>query len=64
MINNILSLLIWLPIISGLFILFYKKDDSFLNIFNISINLIVFILSILLLNNYDQTHQIFNLLKI
>ena len=42
MTNNILSLLIWLPIIAGIFILFYKKDDSILNIFNISINLIVF----------------------
>ena len=64
MINNILSLLIWLPIISGLFILFYKKDDNILNIFNISINFIVFILSILLLKIMIKTHQIFNLLKI
>ena len=63
MINNILSLLIWLPIISGLFILFYKKDDSFLNIFNISINLIVFILSILLLNNYDQNSSNFQFVE-
>ena len=63
MINNILSLLIWLPIISGLFILLYKKDDSILNIFNISINLIVFILSILLLNNYDQNSSNFQFVE-
>ena len=63
MINNILSLLIWLPIISGLLILFYKKDDSILNIFNISINLIVFILSILLLNNYDQNSSNFQFVE-
>tara|TARA_B100001989_G_scaffold193958_1_gene142753 strand:+ start:194 stop:1693 length:1500 start_codon:yes stop_codon:yes gene_type:complete len=62
-INNILSLLIWLPIISGLLILFYKKDDSILNIFNISINLIVFILSILLLNNYDQNSSNFQFVE-
>ena len=63
MINNILSLLIWLPIISGLFILFYKKDDNILNIFNISINFIVFILSILLLNNYDQNSSNFQFVE-
>ena len=63
MINNILSLLIWLPIIAGLFILFYKKDDNILNIFNISINLIVFILSILLLNNYDQNSSNFQFVE-
>ena len=63
MINNILSLLIWLPIISGLLILFYKKDDNILNIFNISINLIVFILSILLLNNYDQNSSNFQFVE-
>ena len=63
MINNILSLLIWLPIISGLLILFYKKDDSILNIFNISINLIVLILSILLLNNYDQNSSNFQFVE-
>ena len=63
MINNILSLLIWLPIISGLLILFYKKDDSILNIFNISINLIVLILSILLLNHYDQNSSNFQFVE-
>ena len=43
--------------------MFYKKDDSFLNIFNISINLIVFILSILLLNNYDQNSSNFQFVE-
>ena len=43
--------------------MFYKKDDSTLNIFNISINLIVFILSILLLNNYDQNSSNFQFVE-
>ena len=39
---NILSLLIWTPIISGLLILFYNKKVNILNAYNIFINFIVF----------------------
>ena len=54
MIENILSLLIWIPILSGLLLLFYKKESYILNIFNISINFIVFIFSIILLLNFNE----------
>ena len=54
MIENILSLLIWIPILSGLLLLLYKKESYILDIFNISINFIVFIFSIILLLNFNE----------
>ena len=51
--DNILSLLIWAPILSGLSPLFFKKKSYFIDAFNIIINSIVFILSVLLLLNFD-----------
>jgi len=59
MIDNILSALIWIPIISGLLILFYNNKNSYLNIINISINLFVFILSILLLVSFNKNISYF-----
>ena len=53
MIENILSLLIWIPIISGLFLLFFNKKIYILNTYNIFINFIVFILSIFLLMSFN-----------
>jgi len=63
MINNILSFLIWLPIISGLIILFYKRNDAVLNFINIIINFIVFFLSLILLNSYNQSSSNFQFVE-
>ena len=63
MINNILSFLIWLPIISGLIILFYKRNDAVLNFLNIIINFIVFFLSLILLNSYNQSSSNFQFVE-
>ena len=63
MINNILSFLIWLPIISGLIILFYKRNDAVLNFLNIMINFIVFFLSLILLNSYNQSSSNFQFVE-
>tara|TARA_B100000767_G_C19766883_1_gene537996 strand:- start:1473 stop:2972 length:1500 start_codon:yes stop_codon:yes gene_type:complete len=51
---NILSLLIWTPIISGLLILFYNKKVNILNAYNIFINFIVFLLSVFLLISFNE----------
>ena len=50
---SILSLLIWLPIFSGLVLLFYNNKIRIINIYNIFINLLVFIFSIFLLKNFN-----------
>ena len=63
MIANILSSLIWLPIISGLLILFYSKKVSYLNIYNIFINFIVFLLSIFLLINFNESSSEFQFVE-
>ena len=63
MINNILSFLIWLPIISGLIILFYKRNDVVLNFLNIIINFIVFFISLILLNSYNQSSSNFQFVE-
>jgi len=63
MINNILSFLIWLPIISGLIILFYKRNDAVLNFLNIIINFIVFFISLILLNSYNQSSSNFQFVE-
>jgi len=63
MIDNILSALIWIPIISGLLILFYNNKNSYLNIINISINLFVFILSILLLVSFNKNISDFQFIE-
>ena len=63
MIENILSLLIWIPILSGLLLLFYKKENLVLNICNISINFIVFIISIILLLNFNDRSANFQFIE-
>ena len=63
MINNILSFLIWLPIISGLIILFYKRNDAVLSFLNIIINFIVFFLSLILLNSSNQSSSNFQFVE-
>jgi len=63
MIDNILSMLIWIPIISGLLILFYNNKSRYLNIINISINLFVFILSITLLVNFNKNISDFQFIE-
>ena len=63
MIDNMLSALIWIPIISGLLILFYNNKNSYLNIINISINLFVFILSILLLVSFNKNISDFQFIE-
>ena len=63
MINNILSLLIWVPIFSGLAILFYNKKENYLNAYNIFINFFILILSILLLINFDQKDSSFQFIE-
>ena len=63
MINNILSLLIWVPIFSGLAILFYNKKDNFLNTYNIFINFLILVLSIFLLINFDQKDSSFQFVE-
>ena len=63
MIENILSLLIWIPILSGLLLLFYKKENLVLNIFNISINFIIFIISIILLLNFNDRSANFQFIE-
>ena len=50
----ILSLLIWSPILSGVFILFYKKDNFLLDLYNILINFVIFLFSLFLLFNYNN----------
>ena len=54
MMEYILSSLIWVPILAGLLLLFYKKENAFLNIYNILINLIVFLISLYLLLNFNE----------
>jgi len=53
-VEYILSLLIWSPILSGIFILFYKKDNFLLDLYNILINFVIFLFSLFLLFNYDN----------
>ena len=63
MIENILSLLIWIPIISGLFLLFFNKKIYILNTYNIFINFIVFILSIFLLMSFNESNAAFQFVE-
>ena len=63
MIENILSLLIWIPIISGLFLLFFNKKIYILNTYNIFINFIVFILSIFLLLSFNKSNAAFQFVE-
>ena len=63
MIDNVLSALIWVPIISGLLILLYNNKDSHLNIINISVNLFIFILSILLLVSFNKNTSDFQFIE-
>ena len=63
MIENILSLLIWIPIISGLFLLFFNKKIYILNTYNIFINFIVFILSIFLLLSFNESNAAFQFVE-
>ena len=63
MIDNILSLLIWIPIISGLTLLLYNKNTSFLNIYNIFINFLVLLLSVFLLINFNSNNANFQFVE-
>ena len=63
MINNILSLLIWAPIFSGLLILIFNKKDNFLNLYSIFINFFIFLISIFLLINFDQNASGFQFIE-
>ena len=63
MIDNILSLLIWIPIISGLVLLFCNKKTNFLNIYNIFINLVVLLLSVFLLINFNNKNANFQFIE-
>ena len=63
MIENILSLLIWIPIISGLFLLFYNKKIYIINAYNIFINFIVFLLSVYLLIGFNQSKSNFQFIE-
>ena len=51
---NILSLLIWLPIFSGLLLLFYNRKIKYINLYNIFINALIFVFSVLLLKNFNH----------
>ena len=59
MIENILSLLIWIPIIAGLFLLFYNKEIYIINAYNIFINFIVYNL-----NSFYTIDYLYNTLLI
>ena len=63
MIENILSLLIWIPIIAGLFLLFYNKKIYIINAYNIFINFIVFLLSVYLLLGFNQSKSNFQFIE-
>ncbi len=60
---NTLSLLIWLPIFSGLLLLFYGNNIRIINAYNIFINLLVFIFSILLLKNFNYNISDFQFIE-
>ena len=57
MISNIplLSLLIWTPIAGGLMLLLLPNKDNIIKIVSIGLSLIVFILSLILLINFDTS---------
>ena len=57
MISNIplLSLLIWTPIVGGLMLLLLPNKDNIIKIVSIGLSLIVFILSLILLINFDTS---------
>ena len=59
MISNILSLLIWVPILSGIILYFYNRNEKILNIYNVLINFFVLALSIFLLINFKQDVEAF-----
>ncbi len=59
----ILSLLVWIPILSGFFLLFYKKENIFLDIFNITINFIIFLFSLLLFFNFNESFSNFQFIE-
>ena len=62
--ENILSLLIWIPILSGLALLFFTKKSYFIDIYNIIINSLVFALSVFLLLNFDVKSSDFQFVEI
>jgi len=62
--DNILSLLIWVPILSGLTLLFFNKKSYFIDAFNIIINSLVFALSVFLLLNFDTRSSNFQFVEI
>ena len=57
MISNIplLSLLIWTPIAGGLMLLLLPNKDNIIKLVSIGLSLIVFILSLILLINFDTS---------
>ncbi len=59
----ILSLLVWTPILSGFFLFFYKKENIFLDIFNITINFIIFLFSLLLFFNFNESLSNFQFIE-
>ena len=62
--DNILSLLIWAPILSGLALLFFNNKSYFIDVYNIIINSLVFALSVFLLLNFDTRSSDFQFLEI
>jgi NADH-quinone oxidoreductase subunit M len=63
MISNILSLLIWVPILSGIILYFYNRNEKILNIYNVLINFFVLALSIFLLINFKQDVEAFQFIE-
>jgi|TARA_B100001059_G_scaffold235067_1_gene279535 NADH-quinone oxidoreductase subunit M len=63
MISNILSLLIWVPILSGIILYFYNRNEKILNIYNVLINFFVLALSIYLLINFKQDVEAFQFIE-
>ena len=63
MISNILSLLIWIPILSGIILYFYNRNEKILNIYNVLINFFVLALSIFLLINFKQDVEAFQFIE-
>jgi len=53
--NILLSVLIWLPIFVGIIFLFIKRYSSLLGLLNILFNFIIFLISIKLLFDFDNT---------
>jgi len=63
MISNILSLFIWVPILSGIILYFYNRNEKILNIYNVLINFFVLALSIFLLINFKQDVEAFQFIE-